>query len=124
MTAPAPRPAALALADERLLARQEYAEVLRWRVSPINQKKAQMRRLAAVVPIVAVAAAVSPSTVSAAGPSASANCTAQFVVNDVIQAGAPHGASEDLAPIARPPKTATEPPLKSDVGSASSTNCA
>ncbi len=80
-----------------------------------------MRRLAAVVPIAVLVAAAAPN-VSAAGPSASANCTAQFVVYNVIQAGAPHGASQDLAPIARLPKTATEPPLKSDVGALSSAN--
>jgi len=83
-----------------------------------------MRRLAIVVPIAALAAAASAPSVSAAGPSASANCTAQFVVIDVIQAGAPHGASQDLAQIAQPPKSATEQPFKSDVGALASTNCA
>lgn len=65
-------------------------------------------------------AAVVPSTAAASGPSENANCTAQFVVFDVIQAGAPRGASEDLAVIARPPKDF--PPM-SNVGFFSSTNC-
>ena len=67
-----------------------------------------------------VFAAAVPSAGTAAGPSANANCTAQFVVFDVIQAGAPHGASEDLAIIAQPPK---DFPPKSNVGFFSSTNC-
>ena len=62
-----------------------------------------------------------PATGAAQGPSANANCTAQFVVYDVIQAGAPHGASEDLAIIAQPPKDF--PPM-SNVGFFSRTNCA
>ena len=62
-----------------------------------------------------------PTTGAAQGPNASANCTAQFVVFDVIQAGAPHGASEDLAIIAQPPK---DFPPRSNVGFFSSTNCA
>ena len=76
-----------------------------------------------LVSVCALAGAV-PATGAAQGPDASANCTAEFVVYDVIQAGAPRGASEDLAIIAQPPKDATEPPLMSNVGLFSSTNCA
>jgi hypothetical protein len=79
-----------------------------------------MRRKAlCLAGLLALAGAV-PATGEAEGPSGSANCTAQFVVYDVIQAGAPHGASEDLAVIAQPPKDF--PPM-SNVGFFSSTNC-
>jgi hypothetical protein len=61
-----------------------------------------------------------PMTAGAQGPDPNANCTAEFVVFDVIQAGAPHGASEDLAIIAQPPK---DFPPRSNVGFFSSTNC-
>jgi hypothetical protein len=61
-----------------------------------------------------------PPIAAAAGPSDNAHCTAQFVVYDVIQAGAPRGASDDLALIAQPPKDF--PPL-SNVGYFSRTNC-
>ena len=64
--------------------------------------------------------AVAPATAAAGGPSENANCTAEFVVFNVIQAGAPRGASEDLAVIARPPKDF--PPM-SNAGFFSSTNC-
>ncbi|MGH7128973.1 MAG: hypothetical protein ACREIV_10415 [Planctomycetaceae bacterium] len=70
--------------------------------------------------LLALAGAV-PATGAAQGPNPSANCTAEFVVFNVIQAGAPHGASEDLAIIAQPPKDF--PPM-SNVGFFSSTNCA
>ena len=70
---------------------------------------------------ICVATAVAPSTAAGAGPSGNANCTAQFVVFNVIQAGAPRGASEDLAVIAQPPKDF--PPM-SNVGFFSRTNCA
>ncbi len=70
-------------------------------------------------------ALAAPAAGAAQGPSESANCTAQFVVYDVIQAGAPRGASEDLAIIAQPP---TQPPndfgALSNVGFFSRTNCA
>ena len=62
-----------------------------------------------------------PATGAAQGPDEHANCTAEFVVFDVIRAGAPHGASEDLAIIAQPPK---DFPPRSNVGFFSSTNCA
>ena len=65
-------------------------------------------------------AGVVPATGAASGPSASANCTAQFVVYDVIQAGAPRGASQDLAVIAQPPKDFA--PV-SNIGYFSRTNC-
>ncbi|HYJ70779.1 MAG TPA: hypothetical protein VEX15_24245 [Nocardioidaceae bacterium] len=61
-----------------------------------------------------------PSTAAAAGPDESANCTAQFVVFDVIQAGAAHGASEDLVIIAQPPKDFGS---LSNVGFFARTNC-
>jgi hypothetical protein len=67
-----------------------------------------------------VLAGAVPSTGAAEGPDPHANCTAEFVVFNVIQAGAPHGASEDLAVIAQPPKDF--PPM-SNVGFFSSTNC-
>jgi hypothetical protein len=62
-----------------------------------------------------------PAIGAAAGPNPNANCTAEFVVYDVIQAGAPRGASQDLAIIAQPPKDF--PPM-SNVGFFSRTNCA
>ena len=80
-----------------------------------------MRRTALVLAGVLMLAKAFPATAAAQGPSGSANCTAQFVVYDVIQAGAPHGASEDLAVIAQPPK---DFPPRSNVGFFSSTNCA
>jgi hypothetical protein len=67
-----------------------------------------------------VLAGALPSTGAAGGPNPNANCTAEFVVYNVIQAGAPRGASEDLAVIAQPPKDF--PPM-SNVGYFSSTNC-
>ena len=67
-----------------------------------------------------VLAGALPSTGAASGPNPNANCTAEFVVFDVIQAGAPHGASEDLAVIAQPPKDF--PPM-SNAGYFASTNC-
>jgi hypothetical protein len=81
-----------------------------------------MRRKAALAfaSLCAFAGAV-PATGAAQGPNENANCTAEFVVFNVIQAGAPHGASEDLAIIAQPPKDF--PPM-SNVGFFSSTNCA
>lgn len=80
-----------------------------------------MRGKAVVLAGLFALAGVLPATGAAEGPSANANCTAQFVVYDVIQAGAPRGASEDLAIIAQPPKDF--PPM-SNVGFFSSTNCA
>jgi hypothetical protein len=80
-----------------------------------------MRRKALfLMGLFALAAAV-PATGAAEGPSPAANCTAEFVVYDVIQAGAPQGASQDLAIIAQPPKQFGN---LSDVGYYSSTNCA
>jgi hypothetical protein len=79
-----------------------------------------MKRKALTLASLCVLVAAVPSTGAAAGPSASANCTAQFVVFDVIQAGAPRGASEDLAIIAQPPKSFGS---LSDVGFFSRTNC-
>jgi hypothetical protein len=73
----------------------------------------------ALATVCALAAAV-PSMGLAQGPDENANCTAEFVVFNVIQAGAPRGASEDLAVIAQPPKDF--PPM-SNVGFFSSTNC-
>jgi hypothetical protein len=88
------------------------AETEHWRgVVPVKRAAA----------LVVTTFAVSVGPAAAGGPAPAANCTGQFVVYDVIQAGAPRGASQDLAPIAQPPKTATTPPLKSDVGAASST---
>ncbi len=66
-------------------------------------------------------ALAAPAAGAAQGPSESANCTAQFVVYDVIQAGAPRGASEDLAIIAQPPNDFG---ALSNVGFFSRTNCA
>ena len=77
------------------------------------------RTALALASLCALAGAV-PTTGAARGPDSSANCTAKFVVFDVIQAGAPHGASEDLAIIAQPPKQFG--PM-SDVGFFSRTNC-
>jgi hypothetical protein len=77
------------------------------------------RKVLLLASLFALAGSV-PATGGAEGPSASANCTAQFVVYDVIQAGAPHGASQDLAIIAQPPKQFGS---LSDVGYYSSTNC-
>jgi hypothetical protein len=68
-----------------------------------------------------VLALAAPAAGAAQGPSESANCTAEFVVYDVIQAGAPRGASEDLAIIAQPPKDFG---ALSNVGFFSRTNCA
>jgi hypothetical protein len=79
------------------------------------------RRMALAFASLCGLAGALPATGMAEGPSASANCTAEFVVYDVIQAGAPHGASEDLAIIAQPPKQFGS---LSDVGYYSSTNCA
>ena len=67
-----------------------------------------------------VVVAALPATGAASGPSGSANCTAQFVVYDVIQAGAPRGASQDLAVIAQPPKDFA--PV-SNIGYFSRSNC-
>ena len=79
-----------------------------------------MRRKALLLVGVFALAGVVPATGAAQGPDPSANCTAEFVVFDVIQAGAPRGASEDLAIIAQPPKSFGN---LSDVGFFSSTNC-
>jgi hypothetical protein len=80
-----------------------------------------MKRKALLLASLFAFAGAVPATGAAEGPSGSANCTAQFVVYDVIQAGAPHGASQDLAIIAQPPKDF--PPM-SNVGFFSRTNCA
>jgi hypothetical protein len=79
-----------------------------------------MRRKALFLAGVFALAGVVPAAGAAQGPNPSANCTAEFVVFDVIQAGAPHGASEDLAIIAQPPK---DFPPRSNAGYFSSTNC-
>lgn len=82
-----------------------------------------MRRKAflTLATICAGAVAAFPAAGAASGPSESANCTAQFVVYNVIQAGAPRGASEDLAVIAQPPKDFA--PV-GNIGYYSRTNCA
>jgi hypothetical protein len=80
-----------------------------------------MRRKALFLACLFALAGAVPAAGAAAGPNPSANCTAEFVVYDVIQAGAPHGASQDLAIIAQPPKDF--PPM-SNVGFFSRTNCA
>jgi hypothetical protein len=80
-----------------------------------------MKRITGLTVALCVAAAVVPVVGAAAGPRENANCTAQIVVYDVIRAGAPKGASEDLGVMAQPPKDF--PPL-SNVGYFSRTNCA
>jgi hypothetical protein len=79
------------------------------------------RRLTALGLAVGISAAVAApaAAFNPFGPDFHSNCTAGFAVGSTLNGG---GATE-LSVIAQPPKTATVPPLKSDAGALSSTNC-